>query len=88
MSYQFDNISQSTTAYWLIAVVLLYSACLCVSVCEYVFACVLLLFFTDGRIHLFSSLAARVFNKLTYLLTYIGNVPTHISIDSENTTAG
>ena len=51
----------------LIAVVLLYSACLCVClcVCEYVFVCVLLLFFTDCRIHLFSSLAARVFNKLT-----------------------
>jgi len=27
-------------------------------------------FFTDCRIHLFSSLAARVFNKLTYLITY------------------
>jgi len=37
----------------------------CVSVCEYVFVCVLLLFFTDCRIHLFSSLAARLFNKLT-----------------------
>jgi len=40
----------------LIAVVLLHSACLCVCVCvcEYVFVCVLLLFFTDCRIHLFS----------------------------------
>jgi len=48
-----------------IAVVLLYSACLCVSMCVYVFVSVLLLFFTDCRIHLFSSLAARLFNKLT-----------------------
>jgi len=33
--------------------------CVCVSLC------VLLLFFSDCRIYLFSSLAARVFNKLT-----------------------
>ena len=33
--------------------------------CEYVFVCVLLLFFTDCRIHLLSSLAARLFNKIT-----------------------
>jgi len=38
---------------------------------------VLLLFFSDCRIYLFSSLAARVFNKLTRysLLVIIGNVP-------------
>jgi len=40
-------------------------ACVCLCVCEYVFVCVLLLFFADCSIHLFSSLAARVFNKLT-----------------------
>jgi len=34
--------------------------CLCV----YVFVCVLLLFFSHRRIHLFSSLAASLFNKL------------------------
>ena len=45
----------------------------CLCVWEYVFVCVLLLVFTDCRIHLFSSLAARLFNKRTYLylLTYI-----------------
>ena len=40
-------------------------ACVCLRVCEYVFVSALLLFFTDCRIHLFSSLAARLFNKLT-----------------------
>jgi len=41
-----------------------------VCVCVCVSLCVLLLFFSDCRIYLFSSLAARVFNKLTcYLLT-------------------
>jgi len=45
--------------------VLLLAAYLCVSLCVYVFVCVLLLFFTDCRIHLFSLLAARLFNKLT-----------------------
>jgi len=40
-------------------------ACVCLSLCEYVFVCVLLLVFTDCRIHVFSSLAARLFNKLT-----------------------
>jgi len=58
-----------------IAVVPLYSAYLCVSVCvcEYVSVCVLLLlFFSDCRIYLFSSLAARVFNKPTrYSLSYV-----------------
>jgi len=51
----------------LIAVVLLYSACLCVSLCLWVCfcLCVIIVFFTDCHIHLFSSLAARVFNKLT-----------------------
>jgi len=49
-----------------IAVVPLYSAYLCVSVCvSMFFVCVLLLFFSDCRIYPFSSLAARVFNKLT-----------------------
>ena len=50
-----------------VVVVLLYSACLCVSVCVWVCfcLCVIFVFFTDCRIHLFSSLAARLFNKLT-----------------------
>jgi len=40
----------------------------CVCVCVCVSLCVLLLFFSDCRIYLFSSLAARVFNKLTRYL--------------------
>jgi len=46
----------------------------CVSVCEYVFVCVLLLFFTDCRIHLFSSLAARLFNKLTRYWSIVSSI--------------
>jgi len=46
-------------------------ACVCLCVYEYVFVCVLLLFFTDCRIHLFSCLAARLFNKLTRYSLYL-----------------
>jgi len=51
-----------------IAVVPLYSADLCVSVCVLVcfsLCVVIIVFFSDCRIYLSSSLAARVFNKLT-----------------------
>ena len=49
----------------LIAVVPLYSAYLCVSVCMFLSVCCCYCFFSDCRIYLFSTLAARVFNKLT-----------------------
>jgi len=52
-----------------IAAVPLYSAYLCVSVCVLVcfsLCVVIIVFFSDYHIYLFSSLAARVFNKLTY----------------------
>jgi len=39
--------------------------CVCVCVCVSVFLSVCYYFFSDCRIYLFSSLAARVFNKLT-----------------------
>jgi len=49
--------------------------CVCVCVCVCVSLCVLLLFFSDCLMYLFSSLAARVFNKLTcYSLLVLGMV--------------
>jgi len=43
--------------------------CMCVLVC-FSLCVVIIVFFSDCHIYLLSSLAARVFNKLTYLLTY------------------
>jgi len=58
-----------------IAVVSLYSAYLCASVCV-CFVCVLLLFFfSHCRIHLFSCLAASLFNKLRALITQLICLP-------------
>ena len=39
--------------------------CVCVCVCVCFSLCVIIVFFSDCRIYLFSSLAARVFTKLT-----------------------
>jgi len=66
------------------ALVPLYSAYLCVSVCVLVCfsVCCYYCFFSDCRIYLFSSLAARVFNKLTYLLTMIKSAQWHEIINS------